>query len=283
MKIYDCFLFFNEIELLDIRFKILNDFVDKFVIVESTKTFSGKKKELFFEKNINKFQNYTDKIIHVVIEDTPEDFFNLTYSKESSEINDKILNYVDNSTGWSRHEKQWGRETFQRECILRGLKNCENDDIILISDLDEIPNPKIIENFKTDSKKEVYDLKQNFYLYYINLLKETEWSGTKMIRWESLENISVNLVRQNKYTTKTISNGGWHFSFMGGIERIRLKLESYSHQEYNTPFIHSHIEDNIKNEKDLFFRGKLTKVGIDSTYPDYVLNNLDEFKKMIKY
>jgi beta-1,4-mannosyl-glycoprotein beta-1,4-N-acetylglucosaminyltransferase len=285
-KIYDCFLFFNELEILELRLEILNNIVDKFVIVESTTTFSGKQKELFFDKNKDKFLKFKDKIIHIIIDDTPEDFKNLPYISIPITANDfiknKILNYVEKSEGWGRHEKQWGRETYQRESIFYGISNCSDEDIILISDLDEIPNPTEIETIKTYIVNQVFDFKQKTYYYYFNLLKEYNWSGTKCISYGKLKDLSINLVRQNKYTTNTIERGGWHFSFMGGVESIKMKIDAYSHQEYNNKHIISNIENNINNDNDPFFRSKLTKVDIDNTYPNYILNNLDKYTLLIK-
>lgn len=285
-KVYDCFLFFNEIELLELRLEILNEVVDKFILVESTSTFSGKEKRLFFEENKDSFSKFEDKIIHIIIDDTPNDFFNLPYVDNPTSVKDvtknKILKHIEKSEGWNRHEKQWGRETYQREGILYGLSDCSNDDIILISDLDEIPNPKEIKNLKTFIKKEVFDFRQKTYYYYFNLLKENNWSGTKCLLWDNLNDKSINLIRQNKYTTNIIDTGGWHFSFMGGVERVKMKIQAYSHQEFNNQMVMLSIENNINTENDPFFRGKLTKVGIDDTYPTYILNNITKYKNFIK-
>jgi beta-1,4-mannosyl-glycoprotein beta-1,4-N-acetylglucosaminyltransferase len=285
-KIYDCFIFFNELELLELRFEILNDYVDKFVLIESTTTFSGKNKDLFFEKNKSKFKKFEDKIIHIIVDNTPFDFFNLPFlddpkTKKDITLN-KILNHTKESKGWNRNEKQWGRETFQRECISLGLLQCNDDDIILISDLDEIPNPKILNEYKSQDKNQIYELLHKTYYYYINLLKEENWSGTKICRYEKIKDLSINLLRQNKFTTKTIPNAGWHFSFMGGIDRIITKIQSYSHQEFNNLYIISNIENNILTENDPFFRGKLLKVDIDDSYPNFIINNIDKFSHMIK-
>lgn len=285
-KIYDCFLFFNEIDILELRMEILGNYIDKFVIIESSVTFSGKEKPLFFKQNKDKFTKFQDKIIHVIVDDTPNDFTNLPYINnpltENDIIKNKILKFVETSEGWGRHQKQWGRETYQRESILYGLKECSDDDIILISDLDEIPNPNEIENIKTSITNEIFDFKQTTYYYYFNLLKECNWSGTKCLTNSNLKNKSINLIRQNKYTTNVIGSGGWHFSFMGGIEKIKAKIDAYSHQEYNNQHIISNIENNVNSENDPFFRGGLTKVSVDDSFPKYILKNINKFKHMIK-
>jgi beta-1,4-mannosyl-glycoprotein beta-1,4-N-acetylglucosaminyltransferase len=285
-KVYDCFLFFNELDILELRLEILNDFVDKFVIVESTVTFSGKEKPLFFNENKDKFSKFADKIIHVIVDDTPEDFINLPYinipSDDRDVIKNKILKYVETSEGWGRHEKQWGRETYQREAMFYGLTDCKDDDIVLLSDLDEIPNPIALEKIKNKLNSDVFNFNQTSYYYFLNLVKEYDWSGPKCLSWKNLKELSINLIRQNKYTTVTIKEGGWHFSFMGGEERVKIKIDAYSHQEYNNDHIISNIENNIENNIDPFFRSRLIKIDIDSSYPEYILNNLQKYQHMIK-
>jgi beta-1,4-mannosyl-glycoprotein beta-1,4-N-acetylglucosaminyltransferase len=284
-KIYDAFLFFNELELLELRLNILNDVVDKFVIVESTKTFSSKDKPLFFDENKEMFNKFKDKIIHIIIDDTPDNFMTINYINEPKTeidvLNNKILKHVDESQGWPRHETQWGVETFQRESIIKGLINCDEDDIIIISDVDEIPNPIEIEKIKNTSD-EVFNFNQNMYYYYVNMLKENNWSGPKACTWGKLKTISLNSLRQNKHTTKTISDGGWHFSFMGGEAKVIEKIEAYAHQEYNKPYYKDNVKNNIMTNKDPFFRGGLTRVEIDDSYPKYLLENITKYKHMIK-
>lgn len=285
-KIYDAFLFFNELELLKLRMNILNDVVDYFVIVESTKTFSSKDKELFFQKNKHLFDDFKDKIIHVVIDDTPTSFTTINYiidaKTDDEKLKNKILKYVDESPGWQRHETQWGVETYQRESIIKGLIDCDNDDIIIISDVDEIPNPNELINLSETMNNDILDFRQNMYYYYFNMLKELNWSGPKICKWNILKNISLNSLRQNKYRTKIINDGGWHFSFMGGENKIIEKLEAYAHQEFNTPYYKENVKNNITNNNDPFFRGGLTQVYIDDSYPKYLLNNLEKYKHMIK-
>ena len=282
-KIYDCFLFFNEIDLLKLRMNILKNKVDYFVIVESTSTFTSKNKSLLFQKHRKQFSDFEDKIIHVVVNDTPTDFRNLKYVND--EITNKIIKHVDESTGWDKNnpkDTQWGVETYQRECIIRGLVNCNEDDIIIISDLDEIPNPDELYKLHEMTHDDFYEFKQNMYCYYVNLLKESNWSGPKACTHKRLTNISINHLRQNKFTNNVIKNGGWHFSFFGGANKVKEKIEAYSHQEYNNEYIKENIVSNIQNNIDPFFRGKLTKVDIDSSYPEYLIKNINKYKDMIK-
>ena len=126
MNIYDCFMYFDEDLLLDIRLNTLNNFVKKFIITEAIYTHNGSRKELKFD--INKFKKFKDKIIYIVVEDQPKDILDLTEDDTKEKIGEKlILNGM-------------ARDYHQRECLSRGLKDAREDDLIFISDLDEIPN-----------------------------------------------------------------------------------------------------------------------------------------------
>lgn len=279
-KLYDCFLFYNELDILDIRLNLLKDIVDKFVILESTVTFSGKLKPLTFQENKHMFEKFSDKIIHIVVDDTPDDFNKLSFIQEAKNKNEQVQNnvlkHVAESTGWSRHEKQWGREIYQRESLVKGLVDCQEDDHIIISDVDEIPNPasltKLLGLINSD---DVIDFKQNMFYYHIDLLKEKGWSGPKLASYKTIQKSSLNALRANKLTNKVLNVGGWHISFMGGVQRIQTKIEAYAHQEFNNQHIKSNIEKNINEKNDLFFRGtKLTKINVSEEYPESFLETV---------
>lgn len=268
MKIYDSFLFFNELDLLDIRLNLLNDYIDKFVLVESTVTFSGKSKKLYFNDNKNYFSNYLHKIIHIIVDDTPDNFINLELlnnpNNTKDKIKNKIFNYINQSSGWNKNENQWGREMYQRESMFNGLIDCNDEDAIIVSDLDEIPNPEEINN-KTNG---VYDFRQKMFYYNLNTLKEENWSGPKILPYKTLIKSSINDVRQNKITTNIVNNGGWHLSFMGGENRIIEKIEAYAHQEFNNQYIKNNISKNLQNSQDLFMR-----------YGDYSFKEIDIYRE----
>lgn len=255
-KIYDSFLFFNELDLLELRMNILDPVVDYFVISEATVTFSGLKKPLNFKENADRFLKFKDKIIYSVVDDTPETF------------------------------DHWDRDKFHRECVARGFKTAKDDDIILTSDLDEIPNPEVLKKALSFCKDNMlFIFEQNMYYYYLNMLKEEGWFGTRMCRKSYFNDKTVDLLRQNEYKQKGVKlkNGGWHFSFMGGTEMIKKKIESYGHQEFNNDFIKSNVESNIQQGKDIFFRNStVKKVEIDQTYPNFILENLEKYKHLIK-
>jgi beta-1,4-mannosyl-glycoprotein beta-1,4-N-acetylglucosaminyltransferase len=286
-KIYDAFLFFNELDILELRLNILDMYVDYFVISESSITHSGQPKPYYFEENKERFSKFLHKIIYLKISDTPNDFVNLPNIIDTTTFDGKcvldIHDFIKTQTlRFNRKtEQHFGRDFFQKECIRRGFVNCNDDDIIISSDLDEIPNPKNFQDIDSlMCKAKFFTFNQTTYYYYFNLLKESNWKGSRMGFYKDLKKYSYNQLRaQNNYN---IDNGGWHFSFMGGPEQVKKKIQSYSHQEMNNPHIINSIDNNINNNIDPFFRGDLKLVKIDETYPEYILDNIDKYKNFIK-
>lgn len=282
-KIYDCFNFFNELDILEIRLNILYEYVDYFVIVESSVTHSGQLKPFYFEENKERFSKFLDKIIHYKVYDTPESFDNLDFSTDP--VVNEIYGFSNKQTNrFNRYNQpDYGRDFYQKECVRRPLVNCSDDDLIIISDADEIPNPVIINNLKNLSLEDtIYSLNQNTYYYYLNVLKQRDWYGSKLGLYKNVKNLSFNEVRGDESLSTRIGNGGWHFSFMGGKEMVKTKITSYSARDMVNDHIISSLENNINNDIDPFFRDRLTKVEIDNTYPKYLLDNLDKYKHMIK-
>jgi len=266
--IYDCFMFFNEFDLLEIRLNELDDVVDKFVIVEANKTHSGISKEYFFRKNFKRYEKFLEKIICISVE-TPDA-------------------YTD----------AWDREFFQRNQIMQGLLDCTEDDIIILSDLDEIPDKKILTKKKLGSldQDSFLQLHQAMRYYYLNCDVRGGWNGSTIVSYSifkkpytspqlfrRLRNLS--LVRDD-IAGMMVMNGGWHFSYLGPVEEIQLKLKSFAHTEYsgeeytNTEKVLRCVEQGLsifdENHKFKF-------IPVAECYlPDYVKNNLDLFKKYIK-
>lgn len=205
-RIVDGFLFYNEVELLTYRLEILWDVVDYFVIAESPLTFTGKPKPMFFDPA--KYEKYASKIVHVIVDDMP----------------------VNASSPWVR-------EAFQRNAIIRGVRKLElrDDDLLLLSDADEIPNPAVLRRLRTTGISAISNLKQLFYAYNFNTRYVDAWYSPKVIPYEKLttSNRTLEHIRQIR-APHTIDNGGWHCSWFGTPEFIRNKIQSYSHQEYNT-------------------------------------------------
>ncbi len=296
MKIFDCFMFFDEEMLLDFRLNYLDRYVDKFIIVESSYTHSGESKKLLFD--INKFKKFKDKISYIVVEDHPSEIFQV---KESDDLNTKNSKYILNAAK---------RENFQRDCIKRGLNNVDSNDIILISDLDEIPNLEQ-NNIKNINNKLIF-FKQKLFYYKFNLkLESFDWYGTKACKkgdllspqWlRNVKDKKYPLYRldaffsQKKYNDIFfIENGGWHFSYMKTAKNIEKKLTSYlHHREYDLePLGKDKIEKMMTNRKPVYnlladmkkskFSGseQLSKSSIDEL-PSYIKNNLEKYKHWIE-
>jgi beta-1,4-mannosyl-glycoprotein beta-1,4-N-acetylglucosaminyltransferase len=277
MLTFDCFLYCGEDDLLKLRLEELNDTVDYFVLTESTVTFSGKPKPLYFEKNQHKFDKFLRKIIYNPVDNTPEDYTNLANS------NNIFLQKVNQVPNWNHvYEKQWGRESYQREVMIRPLiGNAENNDLVLISDLDEIPNKGVINKLHSNfDYGKAYHFQNKMYYYYLNCLKSEDWLGTFALSFENALNNSLNIIRSQK--DNIIPGAGWHFSFMGGEKAIRQKIESFSHQEFNNDWTKDQILSRMNNLQDVFGRGSnLVKVPIDDSFPEYLVNHQEEYKDMI--
>lgn len=260
MKIFDCFTFFNELDLLELRFETLGSVVDYFVIVEANKTFSGKDKEFIFEKNKSRFEKWIDKVIYVKVEDMPE-------------YNPKDL---------------WGLEFFQRNAIYRGLVDiAQPGDKILVSDCDEIPNPDTL--MANIDRHDMITFRQTLFYYYVNNASLGRWCGTVMAEWGSFDKRIQTLRwfaiknRYQRWVDYIIENGGWHYSYLSGgkPERIIEKIDSFS--DINLRGMAGDvktIESKMNNSKDLYNRDikgrhKQHLVDISNNKPKY----LDEWLK----
>tara|TARA_B100000029_G_C17540146_1_gene946359 strand:- start:541 stop:1353 length:813 start_codon:yes stop_codon:yes gene_type:complete len=268
MAIYDCFQFFNEEHILDLRFNILNEHVNFFVIVESTTDHQGNEKKLNFDKK--KFKKFEDKIIYIVVDDT----------KESIKIPHK--------GGESLVEQH------QRNSLLRGLKNCKDNDLIILSDVDEIPDPNKLHLFDKKYKYAVFS--QRMFNYKINLLNETEsnWHGSKICLKKNLKSPQwLRNLKFKKYpfwrldkpkNLQIIENGGWHFAYLQSPENISKKIKSFAHGEFNkTEFSdEENIYKKINKGIDIFDRKiNYRVVPIDSSFPKYILENKKNLKQWI--
>ena len=281
-KIYECFNFFNELDILELRLNILYDVVDYFIIVESNLTHSGNPKPFYFEENKDRFSNFLDKIISYKIYDNPEDFTKLP-NTDDKEL-EKIYSFIKTTTRFNvENQQDYGRDFFQKESVRRALINCDDNDIIIISDADEIPNPYLLTKInKLDLENVIYSLNQPMYYFYLNVLKESEWCGSKMGYYKNMKKYAFNEIRGDSSLSTIILNAGWHFSFMGGEEMVKNKMLSYSARDMVDNNVLSKIKSNMENNIDPYFRCNLSKVEINSSYPEYILNNLEKYKNMIK-
>lgn len=261
MKIYDCFTYFNEDLILDLRLNILNEYVDYFVIIEGNKTHSGRPKKKNFD--IKKFIKFRKKIKYFFIE-------------------------------MPNNMNSWQLENFQRDQIVKGLNYAKAEDIILISDCDEIPDIKY--SMKNIENNKVYVFEQKLFYYKLNLLNPVyPWHGTKLVKYNYLKKTTPQKIRSYKCKQypfwrldkpknfQIFKNGGWHFSWLNTVNKIQLKLKSYAHTEHDTKKMlnKKNLESKIKNHKDILNKANLKKVVIDSSYPDYIIKNKNKLKKWI--
>ena len=284
-------MFFDEEMLLDLRLNILDKFVDKFIIVESSYTHSGKEKKLIFD--INKYSKFKEKINYIVLKDHPKGIEEISNNDSDGEISRKeILNALK-------------RENLQRDTIFNGLNDADKDDWIIISDLDEIPDLTHI-NFNNIKNKIIF-FKQKVFYYKLNLeLKNLRWIGTKACRKKYLKSpqwlrnikdkiypkwrIDI-LFSEKKYNDIFfVENGGWHFTFVKKPEDIEKKLKSYlHHREYDIDPVGVDKIRNLINSKSVIydhrvdqtqykFGGgqKLEKIDLEFL-PRYISSNKDKY------
>lgn len=267
MKIYDTFLFNNELDLLEIRLNVLNDHVDYFVLVEANETFTDLQKPLYYYKNKERFSKWKDKIIHFIVEN--DDYPLWEYSKKSPNV--------------GQGQPWWVREFYQKENILKAF-TAEDNDVIFVSDLDEIWNPEVIkcQNLSFDNEQ-VYRPIQTAYHYYLNNKSNQDisgWVGTRLGLYKTLKKTKVNHFRTEHFAPSIrIENGGWHFSNIGNVDFIRQKLESYGHQEYNHNSIKNNVSNCIKANVDFLHRGfSLWKDEKD--LPKYLKENKEKYSHL---
>lgn len=286
---YDCFTFFNELELLELRLNELAGVVDKFVLVEADRTHSNKPKPLYYWENRDRFAAFSDRIIHVPVRDLPDS------------------------------PNAWDLERFQRNCIVRGLTQCAPDDFILVSDLDEIPRATAVagmkqkipyhDNFLSNvvhgalnsalvksvfhrrgfrrrlrfNHPYVWRFQHAIYMYFLNSrrLEPQFGNGTVMLRFRDFS--AADEIRYTGY--KTIPDSGWNFTWMGGVERILQKARSFAHQECNQPQFTDpdRILDCLDRGLPIFGGSeRLQIVPVDESFPRYIREHPEKFSTWIR-
>lgn len=279
MRVIDVFPFFNELDILDIRLNLLDPYVDCFIISEATKTFSGLEKPLYFEENKERFSKFGHKIIHNIVEDT---------------------------TSPDLHPYQ--RDVFQKDNIKKViLENTSDDDVIIWSDVDEVPNPEAIEELETYFQKNaIFHFAQENCMGYLNLVEvggiiramtpdwdyedRPRWMGTKMFGKSILEKYTLSELRSKQESERNyrVFPGGWHWSYVGseGLsveERVLKKIECAAHSELNNDQIKQNVA-RVKDNKDPLGRDYAVyqTVPLDDSYPKYILDNKEKFINLIK-
>lgn len=280
-RIFDCFIFSREFDLLEIRLHELANVVDFFVIAESATTHQGKPKPLFFQENQERFAAFADRIRHIVVGQMPK------------------------GGGQADHYR---REYHQRNALLAGLDDARPDDFVLLSDVDEIPRAASVKDATEHpySRPAVHCFEQKMFKYFINLQHEDSWSRTgprlcrrrflrsmqalrsvrspasdpikSMLRWLSACNQMRRPIRRILH-----ADAGWHFSSVGGAEEVAQKLASFSHiptERRGDPNANL-VEAAAARINRVGSDPSLQRVSIDDTFPDYLVENLERFSSLI--
>lgn len=276
--VYDCIPFFNELDILKMRLHILDPIVDQFIIEEATVTFSGEPKELCFEKNKELFHEFLPKIKYIVVDNSP----------------------VNTTTHL--------RDKFQKNALVKGLADAKDEDVILLSDVDEIPNPEVLKEIIANFDPEkIYHLAQRMFYCYLNMeevsgkllsitgefpgVKQKLWLGTKVFSKRSIPEKGIIELREASVTDANavrVPNGGWHFGYMGSkgeknvARRIGTKVVAAAHQEYNDSVLLAEAADRLILGQDMFGRdASFKRVEIDDSYPKYLLDHREEYEYLI--
>ncbi len=277
--IYDCIPFFNELDILKLRMQILSPYVDKFVLEESTVTFSGEPKEMIFAKNRDMFREFEDKILYVAVDNSP-------------------------MSGVTTHE----RDKFQKNQLIRAMTEAKPDDIVIFSDVDEIPNPKVLQKIVQNFDQEkIYHLAQRMFYCFLNMeevsgnllsitgefqgVDRKQWLGTKICCFKNLPKEGIVFLREvspKDPRSVRVPDGGWHFGYMGGdgerdvAKRIGIKVQAAAHQEYNKSRYLNEAVDRLLCGEDIFDRNaKFIRVPIDDSYPEYLREHQEEYAFLI--
>lgn len=268
MKIYDCSLFRNELDLLELRLRELYDHVDHFVIVEATHTFQCESKELVLKNNWERFAQWHDKMIHVIVDDMP-------------------------NTG-----DAWANDYHQRNAISRGLVNAADDDLVIICDGDEILRPEIIDDMRKNPR-DVYGFRTPYFNFKLNyMLVDNHESYCVWItagRKKYIGNPEDFRARRFHLTrlgyehddgrVKMYEHAGWHFTYLGDSEWIREKIKSFAHTELNKPNVLAQIDVEDMMNRGVGFNPldsrPFVKVALDSYFPGTVLANPEKYKDYV--
>ena len=263
-KIIDCITFFNENFIFDLRYKILESFVDEFIICESKYDHRGKEKKLNFKEN---------------------------------QYNKKKINYIILDKRFPTKNNIWQNQATQRDYIIKKLDYLDKDDYIFFSDPDEIINPNILKNFELNKKYGIF--MQKCFNYKFNLFNkfESPWEGSRVCKKKNLtsidfmrqkvksKNLNYSIIRVDKEKNiELVNNGGWHFNNLLSVSEISLKLKTFAHKEFSGREFSAEeiIKYKIKKKIDLFGRGHNYKaVELNEKFPSYILDNLEKFKSYI--
>ncbi len=270
MRTFDCFTFFNELELLEFRLKLLYDVVDYFVIAESNLTHAGKPKPYFFEEAKSRFAKWQHKIIYLPVQQ----------STEGLDFNTSVTTYTPTSAAWQL-------ENGQRNALQQINTQLKDDDHVLLSDLDEIPDPDVLKKIKVNNSP--LSLSMIFHYYFLNCQNvgdEHWWNGSIFCSGQQFIKLGPQTLRDNRNNYPRIKKAGWHFSYLGGVEKIKYKIRSFAHTEYNKE---EYLQDDkilktIEEGKDIFNRpGAVYKFVSPYLYPEKLRRLMFEYRDLLHY
>lgn len=262
-KVISAFTYNGEFQLLKIHLSILSPYVDKFIIVEANKTFTGQDKQLYFFRDQRFFKDWWNKIDYYVVNDW-----------DDPDIWEQAVK-SPNTKGASH----WKREFYIKESIHKALKhnNIQDDDTVFIGDVDEIIDPTI--SFESDTPIKA---KLRVYTYYLNNRSSEPFWGTLIAQYKDIKGQCLNHMRSDK---KLYSKGpylGWHFTSQGGVEELRRKLnDSYTSETYNTHEVQMNLPQNIKENKDFLGRNFTFTVS-EEDWPEYLKKNKERYKHLLR-
>lgn len=269
MKIYDCFTFYNELDLLELRLAELYNKVDHFVIIESNQTFTNRSKPFNFELNQSRYSAYLDKIIYIKVDDMPGS------------------------------SNPWHNEHFQRNAIARGIVDADANDIIVVSDVDEIPRAEALDHMRT-SEQTLFALRMPIYNFKFNYMKLSPdlynvWAMAA--RRSAFNDITPNSLRDLRFSffnspyqftnngCEVVEHGGWHFGYMGNREYLIDKARSFSHQEVNTPEFIAQIDPEASIAKKTSWQqdsnDRYEIVELNDYFPKYLVDNTDKYQQYV--
>lgn len=274
--VFDCFTFFNELDLLEFRLRLLSDVVDKFVICESNLTFSGNSKPYNFQDSRDRFKQWEDKIIYLPVEQSKE---GISFEKVST---------------YSPNNGPFLLEYEQRNALLYAAELMEDGDLVLMGDLDEIPDPKAITALKQsgiiiNGINNAASFPMLFHYYYMNCQMEGYdriWNGTVACFADYFKEAGPQYLRDHRNAfIKLPVLAGYHFSYLGGPDKVKTKIESFAHTEFNRPDITSehNISNALNNGQDIFRRPGISYTVVPvETYPEPIRSLMLEYPQFIK-
>lgn len=280
MKIFDSFRFFNELEVLEIRFNLLYDFVDYFIITECPYTTMGDEKPLYYLDNKHLFSKFNDKVIHNIMDTIPTDFSSF-FEKQKFHTAYKDIDpncgqrYIDIPLKYQRDMYARNYTAFSIE-----KAGVSDDDIVITSDADEIVNPLILENLDWFDPNNLYVAMQRAFYYNLNTHYQDNWRGSRICTWEKIKNFSVDKLRDSMWNESyQIQDGGWHWSYFGGIERYKQKMVAGADAQ---PSAVIDAEDRVSKKRDPLGRGvDYSPIPIDESFPEYIRNNQEKYSEFI--